>query len=160
MKERIRHGFVVAIITVAILGGAATFLNNVSYNPDFTVIDAISGASKKVQNGEDESGKVTWKYTRADVVLPENQDYKDEKIEINQEEYQILRNISYEDKSKKLVILSNEQNISYQKSVREVASYLKKQGYDIRIKQCTETMMLSLVHTGNFDIFLMSKEAR
>ncbi|MFR9100849.1 MAG: DUF6921 family protein [Anaerostipes hadrus] len=44
--------------------------------------------------------------------------------------------------------------------MQNVADNLKKQGYKIFIKQCSETMMLSLVHAGHFDLFLMKEEKK
>lgn len=56
------------------------------------------------------------------------------------------------------MLLADKENEDYQKAIQNIADYLKEQGYKVRIKKCSETMMLSLVHAGHFDVFLMSEE--
>lgn len=71
--------------------------------------------------------------------------------------YRVLENTS-DKNTDKIVLLSDKGNKEYQRAVQNIADYLKEQGYHVRIKECSETMMLSLVHAGHFDIFLMSEE--
>lgn len=183
MKKAIRHRILVLLALIIVTGGISIFLNNVSFNPDFSVVDALSGATKrskkKAVTGETIS---MWKYTIEDVAL-KKQKYTGEGSakkgqyikEAQQEEryiekilkteegtYRILENESakkkIKSKKKEIILLSNKENSSYQKAVKNIASYLKKQGDAVRIKECTETMMLSMVHAGDFTVFVMSEE--
>ena len=71
----------------------------------------------------------------------------------------MLKNISSIKNTDTIMLLSARGNTEYQKAVQNVSVYLKEQGYHVRIKECSETMMLSLVHAGHFEVFLMSEEA-
>lgn len=160
MKERIQHFTLILLVLLIIVGGIALFLNNASYNPDFSVIDAISGATKKTHSDNDKSETVSsWGYTKEDIALSEElfSNYTEEMIVIAGNTYRVLENTS-DKNTDKIVLLSDKGNKEYQRAVQNIADYLKEQGYHVRIKECSETMMLSLVHAGHFDIFLMSEE--
>ena len=64
MKKAIRHRILVLLALIIVTGGISIFFNNVSFDPDFSVVDALSGATKKSKKkavtGETIS---TWKYT-------------------------------------------------------------------------------------------------
>ena len=47
MKEKIKHMLFVTACLVIIVAGISVLFHNISYNPDFSVMDAISGATKK-----------------------------------------------------------------------------------------------------------------
>lgn len=184
MKKAIQHRALILLALIIVTGGISIFLNNVSFNPDFSVVDALSGATKKSKKkavtGETIS---TWKYTIEDVALKKGQytekgqstkkgqyikkaQYEEQYIEkilkIDEGTYRILENEGVKkkikSKTKEIILLSNKENSSYQKAVKNVASYLEKQGNSVRIKECTETMMLSMVHAGDFTVFVMSEE--
>ena len=175
MKEYIQKRLGVLLVLLLAVGGISVFLNNVSFNPDFSVMDVMSGATKKAKQRKNENKEVlNWGYTREEIVLPENEDYEEEMVIAGTDTYRILRkvsggNVSMENSSQKegslessreIVLLSNRENSAYQTAVQQVASCLKKQGYKVRIKNCTEIMMLSLVHAGHFDVFLMREEVQ
>lgn len=178
MKKAIQHRALILLVLVIVTGGISIFLNNVSFNPDFSVVDALSGATKrtkkKTATGESISA---WRYTIEDVALKEEQytekegsakkkQHKEKYIEkilkTDEGTYRILENGNAKNKPKnkpkEIVLLSNKENSSYQEAVKNVASYLEKQGNSVRIKECTETMMLSMVHAGDFMVFVMSEE--
>lgn len=160
MKERIQHFALIFLALLIIVGGISIFLNNASYNPDFSVIDAISGATKKTHSDNDKSETdSSWKYTKEDIALSEElfSNYTEEMIVTAGNTYRVLENTS-DKNTDKIVLLSDKGNKEYQKAVQNVADYLKEQGYHVRIKECSETMMLSFVHAGYFDMFLMSEE--
>ena len=159
MKERIRHVVLILMALLIIVGGISIFLNNASYNPDFSVIDAISGATKKTHGDNDENETAfLWGYTKDDLALSD-ENYAEEMIITAGSTYKILKNISAIENTDTIVLLSDRGNTEYQKAVQNIADYLKEQGYHVRIKKCSETMMLSLVHAGHFEVFLMSEEA-
>lgn len=184
MKKAIQHRALILLALVIVTGGISIFLNNVSFNSDFSVVDALSGATKrtkkKTATGESISA---WRYTIEDVALKEEQytekegsakkeqyikkeQHKEKYIEkilkTDEGTYRILENGNakkkIKNKPKEIVLLSNKENSSYQEAVKNVASYLEKQGNSVRIKECTETMMLSMVHAGDFMVFVMSEE--
>ncbi|WP_432631016.1 hypothetical protein [Brotaphodocola sp.] len=190
MKERLHHFVFVLRAVLVIAGGISIFFNQASYNPEFSVMDAISGATKKsrhnrennkkddVSNEESDEELSIWKYTREDLALSEDLDINcvEETITIVGKSYTVLintrntgnlKNISSleenvgtgnMDTADALVLFSNTESEEYQNAVQTVSEYLENQGYPIRIKECNEMMMLSFVHAGHFDLFLMSEE--
>lgn len=184
MKKAIQHRALILLTLIIVTGGISIFLNNVSFNPDFSVVDALSGATQKSKKTVVKGEKIsTWKYTIEDVALKgeqeaekeqttkeeqytKKQQHKEQYIEkiLTTDEgiYCILENGNakkkIEKKTEKIILLSNKENSSYQKAVKNVASYLEKQGNSVQIKECTETMMLSMVHAGDFTVFVMSEE--
>ena len=159
MKEKIQHLMLILLVLLISVGGISVFLNNASYNPDFSVIDAISGATKKAHRdkGKSETASV-WGYSKDDLALSGGK-YTEEIIITAGNTYKVLENTSAMEHADDIVLLSDKGNEEYQKAVRNVSDYLEKQGYHVRIKECSEIMMLSLVHAGNFALFLMSEEA-
>ena len=159
MKERIRHVALILLALLIIVGGISIFLNNASYNPNFSVIDAISGATKKKHDDSAKNETVfSWGYTKDDLALSD-ENYAEETIITAGNTYKILKHISSIKNTDTIMLLSARGNTEYQKAVQNVSVYLKEQGYHVRIKECSETMMLSLVHAGHFEVFLMSEEA-
>lgn len=159
MKERIRHMMLILLALLVIVGGISIFLNNASYNPDFSMIDAISGATKKTHDDNDKNETVpSWGYTKDDLALSD-ENYAEETIITAGSTYKVLKNISAIENTDTIMLLSDKGNTEYQRAVQNIADYLKEQEYHVRIKECSETMMLSLVHAGHFEVFLMSEEA-
>ena len=157
-KENIQHLLLVLLASLAMAGGISLFLNQVSYNPDFSVMDAISGATKKSRcNQAQEETAPAWEYTLDDVSLSEEA-YADEVIVTAETAYKVLKHIP-DETAGSIVLLSNRENKDYQNAVQSLTDYLETQGYQVQIKTCSEIMMLSLVHAGHFDLFLMSEEA-
>lgn len=159
MKEKIEHRVFILLTLVLIVGGIALFLNNLSFNPDFSIMDAVSGATQRSHKSEDQQDVIsTWNYTREELALPENNSYAETLITPQKTAYRILENSSQKTNTKTAILLSNKQDVSYQNAVQEVADYLTDQGYDVQIKECSETMMLSMVHAGKFTFFIMDQE--
>ena len=100
-----------------------------------------------------------WNYTKDDIALS-GKEYKEVSITTKNSTYHLLKSKTKFSKKQNIILLSNKENKTYQKAVQNVADNLKKQGYKIFIKQCSETMMLSLVHAGHFDLFLMKEEKK
>ena len=118
------------------------------------MLDSISGATKKSQQGKNKT-VLKWNYTQDDIALEEGEKYREERITIGQDSYILLEKKVVLPKENTVVLLSNRENSAYQQAIGKVAEYLQKQGYHVQIKETTETMMLSLVHAGHFDFFLM-----
>lgn len=157
MENKIRHRMLVLVCLLAVVGSIAMFLNNASYNPDFSFIDVISGATKKSHKTDDKIESAnTWKYTIEDVALSETENYNIIVLTTENGVYQLLFNS--DGNSDNPTLLSDKGNEAYQTAVEDAAAYLEEQGYNIHIKECSENMMLSLVHAGCFDYFLMSAE--
>lgn len=158
MKGKIQHVLLILSALLLVVGGISVFLNNASYNPNFSVIDAISGATKKTNHGSDKGETSSaWGYSKDDLALSE-ENYAEEMIVTSDGTYKVLKNTSAIENTDEIVMLSDKENKEYQKAVQRIADYLGGQGYHVRIKECSETMMLSLVHAGHFEVFLMSEE--
>ena len=154
MKEQIQHRLLILLVLLGLTGSISLFLNNASFNPDFSMLDSISGATKKSHQGKNKAVS-KWNYTQDDIALEEGEKYREEYITIEQDSYILLEKNVVPSKENTVVLLSNRENSVYQQAVGKVAEYLQKQGYHVQIKEYTETMMLSLVHAGHFDFFLM-----
>lgn len=159
MREKVQHFLLILLGTLVISTGIAVLLNNASYNPDFSMMDAISGATKKAHkaNPENEINTI-WEYSKDDVGLS-GENYVEDVIVTEGTTYKVLKNPSAMENGSDIVLLSNKEDPEYQKAVVRIADHLEKQGYSVRIKEYNEIMMLSFVHAGRFSIFLMSEEA-
>lgn len=154
MKEKIQHGILVVIILLIIVGAISIFLNNLSFNPDFSIHDAMSGATEKSK--QEENVVSEWNYSRDDIQLSDSE-YTEKVIEAGKHRYRILQKDS---DTKETVILSDKEDEDYQKAVENVAGYLEAKGCHVRIKECSNLMMLALAHAGHFDVLLMSEEVQ
>ena len=157
MKEHIRHRILLICIVMAIAGGISELLYNASYNPDFSVLDAISSATKKSHSKKNKTKKEdsVWHYTIADIALENESQYLETDIVTDTGTYKVLqRNVLPE----KVTVLSNKKDADYEAAASAVATYFEKQGYTVSVKSCTIEMMLSLAHAERFDIFVMSEE--
>lgn len=152
MKKQIKHCILVIIIVFLTAGAISLFLNNLSFNPDFSLFDAMSGATEKSHQVENEESE--WNYSRTDIQLSDSK-YTEKWITTGKSRYRILQKDS---DTKDIVILSDKENDDYQEAVGKVAGDLETKGYHVRIKKYSEIMMLSLAHAGHFDVFLMSEE--
>ena len=160
MKEKIKHMLFVTASLVIIVAGISVLFHNISYNPDFSVMDAISGATKKSKHNKKETKEDSdWNYTKADIALS-GKEYTEVLITTKNSTYHLLKSKQKFSKKQDIILLSSKENKTYQKAVQNVADNLKKQGHKISIKQCSETMMLSLAHAGHFDLFLMREEKK
>ena len=158
MKEKIHHFALILLVLLMVVGGISIFLNNASYNPNFSVIDAITGATKRSKRSDDKSETVSvWKYSMDDIALSEK-NYIEESIVTPEGTYKVLKNTASIESTDHILLLSDKGNKEYQKAVQNITESLENQGYQIQIKECSETMMLSLVHAGHFYMFVMSEE--
>ena len=160
MKEKMKHMLFVAAGLMVIVTGISMLFHNISYNPNFSVMDAISGATKKSKHNKKEMKEdPDWNYTKDDIVLS-GKEYTEESITIKNCTYKLLKNKTKFSKKEQIILLSNKEDKTYQKAVRNVADHFERQGYKVSIKQSSETMMLSLAHAGHFDLFLMREEKK
>lgn len=162
MKEKMKHMLFVAAGLVVIVTGISVLFHNISYNPNFSVMDAISGATKRSKNDSKNKGNeevFDWNYTKDDIALSEKE-YAEVSITIKNRTYHLLKSKTKFSKKENIILLSSKENKAYQKAVQNVADDLKKQGYKVSIKQYSETMMLSLAHAGHFDLFLMKEKKK
>lgn len=154
-KEKIQHRVLLLFLTSLVVGGIAVFLNHVSFDPDFSVIDAMSGATKKSHH--EDQGSVAWSYTRDDIALADTAGYAETEITVGEQKYLVLRK---ESDKKNLVMLSSQENVEYQAVVKKIAEEMEAEGYHVQIRTYSETMMLSMAHAGRFDLFLMREETK
>ncbi len=153
-KEKIQHRVLLLVLTCLVVGGIAVFLNHVSFDPNFSVIDAMSGATKKSHHQNQEN--YAWSYTRDDIALADT-GYAETEIAVGEQKYLVLRK---ESDQKELVMLSSQENPEYQAAVKKIAEEMEADGYHVRIRTYSETMMLSMAHAGRFDLFLMREETK
>lgn len=162
MKEQIKHMMFVAAGLVIIVTAISVLFHNMSYNPNFSVMDAISGATKRSKRDSKDKGNEKtsdWNYTKNDLALS-GKECTEISITTKNSTYHLLKRKTKLSKKEQIILLSNKENKAYQKAVRNVADRFEKEGYKVSIKQCSETMMLSLAHVGHFDLFLMKEEKK
>ena len=158
-KEKIKHRCLILLIWMIVVFGISIFLNHASFDPNFSVLDAVTGATKKSnKKNNKEKEDISWNYQKEDLCLSKQQNIEEAKIKIKDKTYYLLEN-DLEHK-KQLRLLSNKENSSYQKAINEIKSYFVKQGYQVKVKENTETMMVSMIHAGKFDLFLMREEEK
>ena len=93
MKEKIKHSAFVLVGLLLIVAGLSLFFNNASYNPDFSVMDAISGATKRSKNDSKDKGNEAssdWNYTKADSALS-GKEYTEVLITTKNSTYHLLK---------------------------------------------------------------------
>ena len=151
MKRRIGLG--IGVIVFLIISGV--FLYKSSFDPQFTVVDALSGATKKKEHVKQTT---EWGYTADDFSLGEKkQQYQEKKIFLNGKQYQVLWKITAQ-KQGKLILIVNKENRAYKKAASEFAGQLEQEGYQIQIREDTELMFQSVARSGKFDILLLNGE--
>ena len=125
MKEKIKHMLFVTASLVIIVAGISVLFHNISYNPDFSVMDAISGATKKSKHNKKETKEdPDWNYTKDDIALS-GKEYTEESITIKNCTYKLLKNKTKFSKKEQIILLSNKEDKTYQKAVRNVADHFE-----------------------------------
>lgn len=93
MKEKMKHMLFVAAGLVVIVTGISMLFYNISYNPNFSVMDAISGATKRSKQNSKDKGNETvsdWNYTKDDIALS-GKEYKEVSITTKNSTYHLLK---------------------------------------------------------------------
>lgn len=158
MLENIGRKFKVMLSLVIVVGGFSLLLNRASFDPNFSLLDAVSSATKRVHH-QGKQPEDSWEYTREDLALENGDNFQEEEICVENISYRVLCNKKRRGTSEtSLLLLSNKENREYQEAVRLVAEYYTQAGYNVQIKECSEIMMLSMAHAERFDIFLMKEE--
>ena len=157
MQDQLKRRFIILLLSLLIVIGISTFLNRASFDPNFSIVDAISGATKRSHRNSSKTDDVTaWGYTMDDLALPDVTAYIEETIVIENSSYVLLRKEDLPNKT--LLILSDKDNRDYAKAVQQIAEYYENLGYIVEIREYSETMMLSLAHAEHFDLFLLREE--
>lgn len=159
MKKQLKRRAIILLASFVLVTGISAFLNKASFDPDFSVVDAVTGATKRSHHNSSktETDTITmWGYSEDDLVLQDETAYIEEKIEVKNDSYVVLKKADLSKDT--LVILSDKDNSDYTKAVQQVASYYEDLGYSVEIREYRETLMLSLAHAGHFDLFLLRKE--
>ena len=157
MKKQLKRRVIILLTTFLFVIGISAFLNKASFDPNFSVVDAVTGATKRSHHNSSKTGMTTtWGYSEDDLVLQDETVYIEENIEVKNDSYVVLKKADLPKDT--LVILSDKDNSAYTKAVRQVAAYYEDLGYLVEIREYSETMMLSLAHAGHFDLFLLRKE--
>ena len=158
MKKQLKRRLIILFSTVLIVAGISNFLNKASFDPNFSVADAVTGATKRAHKKSSKSDTVTvWDYSADDLALPDITAYSEETIITEKGSYVLLRKSELSQDT--LIILSDKDNRDYAKAVEQAAKYYEDLGYTIEIRKYSETMMLSLAHAEHFDLFLLREEA-
>lgn len=158
MKNQLKRRFVILLVSFLFVTGISIFLNKASFDPDFSVVDAISGATKRSHHNSPKADTMTtWGYSVDDLMLTDETAYIEETIKVKSGSYALLKKADLLKDT--LVILSDRDNSGYTKAVQQIAEYYENLGYSVEIRECSEIMMLSLAHAEHFDLFLLRKEA-
>lgn len=158
MKNQLKRRAIILLILFLLVTGISTFLNKASFDPNFSVMDAITGATKSSQHNSSKTDTMTeWGYSVDELALPDETSYTEETIKVKSGRYVLLKKANLSKDT--LVILSARDNSNYTEAVHQVAEYYKTLGYSVKIREYSEIMMLSLAHTEHFDLFLLRKEA-
>lgn len=157
MKNQLKRRSVILIVSFLLVMGISTFLNWASFDPNFSMMDAISGATKRSRRQSAKADTVTsWGYSAEDLALPDETAYTEETVDTPDGSYVLLQKTALPDAA--LVILSDKNNSDYAKAVAQVAESYENLGYPVEIREYSEIMMLSLAHAEHFDLFLLRKE--
>lgn len=158
LKAQLKRRLMILLVTVFFVGGFSVLLNRISYDANFSVIDAISGATKQTRREKDKTNTTeTWSYSVDALSLPNETAYIEETIHTETGSYVLLRKADLSENT--LVMLSDSENKDYSKAVQEIAAEYESRNYKVEIRSCHETMMLSLAHAEHFDLFLLREEA-
>lgn len=159
-----RRRAILLVVTVVLISWFGSFLNKVSFDPNYSAIDVFSSASKKAKKSKTTSqADESWNYTWDDVQLSEEDGYREETIKIDNQYYTVICNENRaakrnDNNNEEMILLSNTADSSYQKAVAQLADYYAGQGYDVKVEKTGEMMMTSYAHAGRFDVFLLREE--
>jgi hypothetical protein len=145
----------IVIIVLATAAAMTAFLYNESWNSES---DAVTSASKNQTRSENVISD--WEYTWDGIALPEEGDFSEVVFQAGGSKYRLLQNNRERAEGAVLVLPCDKQSASYQEAAQKVKSYLETEGYEVQVKNVTQARMLSIVHAGRFDYFLMSEEAK
>ena len=158
MKAQFKRRFIILLASLLLVIGISVFLNRASFDPNFSVVDAISSATKRSHRSSSKTDTaMAWSYSVDDLALPDETAYTEETIETTKGRYILLQREALSGGT--LIILSDKDNNDYAKAVQQVAEYYEALGYTVEIREYSETMMLSLAHAEHFDLFLLREEA-
>ena len=157
MKIQLKRRAIILFISFLFVIGISNFLNKASFDPNFSVMDAVTGATERSHHNSSKADTITtWGYSEDDLVLSDKKSCIEESIEVKNSSYAVLKKADLSKDT--LIILSDKDNSDYTKAVQQVAEYYEDLGYSVEIREYSETMMLSLAHAGHFDLFLLRKE--
>ena len=158
MKTQLKRRFIILLASLLLVIGISALLNRASFDPNFSVVDAISSATKRSHRNSSKTDTVTvWGYSVDDLVLPDEAAYIEETVATGNTNYVLLRKADLPNGT--LLLLSDKDNRNYTKAVQQVAEYYENFGYTVEIREYSETMMLSLAHAAHFDLFLLREGA-
>lgn len=158
MKTQLKRRFIILLASLLLVIGISALLNRASFDPNFSVVDAISSATKRSHRNSSKTDTVTvWGYSVDDLVLPDEAAYIEETVATGNTNYVLLRKADLPNGT--LLLLSDKDNRDYTKAVQQVAEYYENFGYTVEIREYSETMMLSLAHAAHFDLFLLREGA-
>lgn len=158
MKTQLKRRLLILLASLLLVIGISVFLNRASFDPNFSVVDAISSATKRSHRNSSKTDTATvWSYSVDDLALPDGSAYIEETTTIGNTSYVLLRKAELPNGT--LLILSDKDNRDYTKAIQQVAESYEALGYTVEIREYSETMMLSLAHAEHFDLFLLREEA-
>ena len=156
MKEQLKRRLLILLAALGVVIILSTVFNHASFDPNFSFVDAISGATRRSRRNDAETA-IKWEYSTADLVLPNPAAYTEKTIDIKSGHYIVLQRAELSDKP--LIFLSDKNNSAYANVVEQAAQYYENAGYTVEVRAYSETMMLSLAHAEHFDLFLLREEA-
>lgn len=157
MKNQLKRRAVILLVSFMLVAGISVILNKASFDPDFSVVDVVTGATKHSQSDSSKTDTAASRsYSAEDLALSDETAYVEETVEGKGNRYVVLKKSELPNDT--LVLLSDKDNTDYGEAVLQVAEYYENIGYRVEIREYSETMMLSLAHAGHFDLFLLREE--
>ena len=92
MKKQLKRRVIILLTTFLFVIGISAFLNKASFGPNFSVVDAVTGATKRSHHNSSKTGMTTtWGYSEDDLVLQDETVYIEENIEVKNDSYVVLK---------------------------------------------------------------------
>ena len=156
---QIKRRIIILLAAFLLVSGISLLLNRASFDPDFNMLDVITGASEKSHDdsSEESGGEAAWGYSAEDLALEDEGAYTEEPADTGDGRYLLLRRADLPKGT--LRILSDRESPEYSEAVQRVAAYYESLGYTTDVRECGNSMMLALAHAGKFDLFLLREEA-
>ncbi len=157
MRKRIAI-IIVTLVSIIILGERS---NKISFDPNFSAIDAFTSATKRAKRdaeNQPEEAAEEWHFSYEEFALEEKAEHLREATLVSDtDQYRILWNKERRGKDT-YTLLVNQQAPNMDEDVSAVSRLLREEGYEIEIKECSELMYSSLIHARKFDIVYMGRE--
>ena len=153
MNATLKHRLILLLVTFIVVGSVSTLFYNLSFDPEYSVLDSTSSASWSSGKSSKSSGSAisTW-YTQSDVALEGDEDYEEVTIACGDRTFVVL---ARKDMPSGRISIPKSDDESYSEAVALVAQYYTESGYRVAVRKRTKMLILSMMREKKFDVFLM-----